>query len=286
MERVEKIKIMPVNQLVVSNNSSISKNIHSRERSCSLNYLFKIIIFSLINAVNILVFVFLITSQGNNSSKLFFSLTYWTHWANIFYFASVYICDITKICCCKYKSENFEPFIRNIFFKYNFAYTCMISTEYWALVYMGPRFRVQPDILSDTFFAVYLHIIQLIFVVVEFIWSDHLCLDTYCVDVVILTISYLIYTALAAMAKFVFNYTKYPFLDGTEVNLLIIVMIICFILLLNFYALYQCLILRYKSENKKSGPAYFSDNSQIQMSQINKKNRSEDPEQIIIHSKL
>jgi hypothetical protein len=115
---------------------------------------------------------------------------------------------------------------------------------------MGPKYASFENSSSSLLLNIYLHGIELVFVIIDFLWSKHKFKSEYCKDVVIFSVSFSIYIAVLFMGKYAIAYNAYNFLIDAEIKPLVVTMIIFFFVILNYYAMYQCLVQR-KSENKK-----------------------------------
>ncbi len=114
---------------------------------------------------------------------------------------------------------------------------------------MGPTYQALSSTATNLFLSVYLHGIELFFVLVEFFLFKHKFIPSYCKDVSIITAFYAVYVGLIFMAKYSLGFDAYGFEDGAEIRPLIIAMIIIYIIILNYYALYQSIVQK-KYENR------------------------------------
>lgn len=197
----------------------------------------RILLYSLFCFINFLILLFLILRE--NAYKLPFFLTLHSFWSNCFYFTTCLILEIRAEWKNIY-SENFLPFMQNTYFKYSFTYTCFITVNFYLCVLLGSNFMKLPDSPVGLFFTVFLHGGEFVFVLIEFYITQHFFVPSYAKDIAVIKVYFTSYFffSLLAMNSQIF---AYEFMKITSTTQNIVIYVISFILLGNYYMFYQWL---------------------------------------------
>jgi len=107
-------------------------------------------------------------------------------------------------------------------------------------VLLGSNFMKLPDNFAGFFFTIFLHGGEFIFVLIEFHVSQHSFIPSYGKDIGLIKI-YLILYCLISIIAMNSEIIVYEFLKTTSIYQNIVIYIVSFIFLVNFYLLYQWL---------------------------------------------
>ena len=207
----------------------------------------KIMMYSIFSFINLTIFIILL--MRDNAYKLIFYLTLHSFWSNCFYFLTCLILEIRA----EWKntsSETFLPFMQNTYFKYSFTYTCFITSNFYLFVLLGSNFMKFSDNAAGIFFSIFLHGGEFIFVLIEFYVSQHSFIPSYGKDFAVIKLYFSFYLIISIIALNS-NIYPYEFMKVTSNPQNFVIYFVSFILLVNFYMIYQWLAYR-KNQNMLS----------------------------------
>ena len=195
----------------------------------------KLTIFTIISFFFIIIFI-LCFYLFSPKYILFFYLTLWSFWMNMFYMISLTVCDY-----CEYFNKpyckKFSYFLRTHFLKVNFSFGVGIIFLFWMLALCGPSF--QPIGTGFIIFTdILLHGIIIIFVLFDIILYKHYLKLNYLYDIGIITIVYLAYLFILSISKYIVKFNPYAFLRNSDLNHVFAAGILFYVIILDGYVVY------------------------------------------------
>lgn len=191
--------------------------------------------------MNISVLCALLVKKDNY--KLPFDLSFHCFVANCFYFLCQLILEIQE-----YKSkninQNFSSFLKDIFFKYIFAFNSFNTFIYYAFILLGPIFKTFPKEKSEIFFTIFLNGGQIILILMEFIITNHVYNLRYVLDSFILLAYFKLYLVFCVFGGKKYNIYPFDFMKIADIYQDFVAFLVCKIILINYYGVYQGFLLK------------------------------------------
>ncbi len=199
----------------------------------------EIVGYGIINLSNLIILIVLFLRP--TYWKMFFFMTTLSFWANVLYFISSFYIEI-KQGNNKCYGRKYLLFLRNNYFKISTTYSLFVVVCYWLLRLLGNSFVNTPTTFLRSFFNIYLHGIEFIFVLYDFFRFKREFKQSYLMDVTVILIIYLIYSVMIIFSFIYLDYYPYLFLKNSNINQIIVSYIIFLIILMNCYMLYQYML--------------------------------------------
>jgi len=161
--------------------------------------------------------------------------TLWSFYLSTIYLYSIFISD-TKLFLFKSTSlEKFNSFIRNYFSVIAYSYCYTITIEFWAILFTGMTFGINPFLEEKTvskevlYDALYLHLAICLIIVIDLFCTKRKLVENK-ILLFIINLIFFCYCIVVLWTNYVLLRPAYPFMKDAG----IIVMLIAFIISLFF----------------------------------------------------
>ena len=219
------------NSLNSSDNKNNLLNNDSQERFYSC---WRIII-NLFLALILVTFFFLMWTSYTSIWRIFFILSIWSFWSNLFYIISVGIVDI-----CLYKGYKkvirFNNFLRNDYIRISLPFSISTVVIYWELALLGEKFQDIGDSVLDVCKSFFMHGLVLIIVLFDTFASYHVNKNyNYKCDILVISILMIIHFCIVIICKELLSIYVWDFLIMADFRQIISSFIIMYLITLNGY---------------------------------------------------
>ena len=219
------------NSLNSSDNKNNLLNNDSQERFYSC---WRIII-NLFLALILVTFFFLMWTSYTSIWRIFFILSIWSFWSNLFYIISVGIVDI-----CLYKGYKkvirFNNFLRNDYIRISLPFSISTVVIYWELALLGEKFQDIGDSVLDVCKSFFMHGLVLIIVLFDTFASYHVNKNyNYKCDILVISILMIIHFCIVIICKELLSIYVWDFLIMADFRQIISSFIIMYLITINGY---------------------------------------------------
>ena len=172
--------------------------------------------------------------------RFFFFISSWSYIMTLYYLASVVIIDFSTLF---YNNSLYiyNNFIRNIFIKICVPFNISSVFIYWELVLLGNNFQKNEKDIYDIIKNIFINGIILLFLLFDMFTSVHFYKYNRLCDIFVLTVIMFAYYILVSLGKYLNAYEPYNFMLKSDVRQMVAVGIICYLILLNGYIVYDLL---------------------------------------------
>jgi hypothetical protein len=179
------------------------------------------------------------------------------------------------------------PFLRNEFFKFLFSFNFFSLFIYYAFILLGPNFKIFPKTKIEIFFTIFLNGVQIIFIITEFLIADREQSARYLIDSIILLAYFKLYLIFCIFGAKKFDIFPYEFMRSATGTQYFVAFLVCKIILINYYGLYQSLLIKKNEyfenkneEDKELKKNYLSlddkNNNEMQVMEFDNNNPNDD----------
>ena len=161
--------------------------------------------------------------------------TLWSFYLSTIYLYSIFISDTNLFLFKSTSLEKFNSFIRNYFSVIAYPYCYTITIEFWAILFTGMTFGINPFLEEKTvskevlYDALYLHLAICLIIVVDLFCTKRKLVENK-ILLFIINFIFFCYCIVVLWTNYVFLRPAYPFMKDAG----IIVMLIAFIISLFF----------------------------------------------------
>lgn len=176
----------------------------------------------------------------NPQWRIFCFLTSWSYILSIYYIISVTIIDFFSI-ALHINLNNYNNFIRNYYIRICTPFSITSVFIFWELVLLGEDFQEIGDNARKIGENIFLNGVVLLFLFFDMFAAPHIYKYNRINDIIILTLFIAFYYLIVTLSKYLKIYEPYEFMKMSDVRQIIGVWIICYVLLLNGYLVFDLL---------------------------------------------
>ena len=203
----------------------------------------------IINGINTLIAIAILSLIFINPKIIFMFLTMWTYYMNSIYLCINLICDFNLYIKKSNKLEKLNDWNRNTYSQICNTFTYLVFILFWSLILLGKDFMNFGKFnLFGIIINVYLHFLITVFCIIDIIIQEHNKITFKSKNFVIIIIIFTLYMILCVIGKYILDFCPYTFIENGNIKQLIVAMFIFYIIVYNCYCFHIWIINKFNND--------------------------------------